>query len=175
MIKMKGDSMLARFLALFGLFFLPTSALHAAEMLAADRFEQLKALEGDWSGQSDSGRAWRLSYKPIANGTVLVERWTSTSGKETMTVFHMDGARLLATHYCGQGNQPRLALVSPPSEARMAFRFVDATNLPDPEASHQHAMTVEAEGPDRLVRTETYRARGHEETDRIVFTRLASR
>ena len=30
------------------------------------------------------------------------------SGRETMTVFHPDHDDLVLTHYCAQGNQPRL-------------------------------------------------------------------
>ncbi len=35
------------------------------------------------------------------------------NGPENMiTMFHMDGDRLLMTHYCGAGNQPRMKLVA---------------------------------------------------------------
>lgn len=45
----------------------------------------------------------------IARQSALLELW-GPPGRETATTYHPDGASLVATHYCAQGNQPRLRL-----------------------------------------------------------------
>jgi hypothetical protein len=41
----------------------------------------------------------------------------------------MDGDRLLMTHYCGAGNQPRMQAKVSPDGKTFALDFVDGTNL----------------------------------------------
>ena len=45
-------------------------------------------------------------------------------------MYHLDGDRLLATHYCPQGNQPRLKLMDDGDPKRLSFAFVDGTGMP---------------------------------------------
>jgi len=48
------------------------------------------------------------SYYITGNNSAVVENLT-TGGTPNMTsVYHLDGADLRMTHYCGAGNQPRL-------------------------------------------------------------------
>ena len=46
-----------------------------------------------------------------------------------ITMFHMDGSRLLMTHYRGAGNQPRMTGTLSPDGKSVTFDFLDATNL----------------------------------------------
>lgn len=69
-----------------------------------------------------------VSYRLISNGSAIVETWGVGSGRETMTVFHRDHDEARLTHYCAQGNQPRLRAVSATADT-VVFRFVDATNV----------------------------------------------
>src|SRR5688572_11955783 len=71
-------------------------------------FERLKALVGDWESPLPDGRRLRVSYHLFSADSVLLETFGMT--RPTLTAFHLDGDRLLATHYCAQGNQPRLRL-----------------------------------------------------------------
>jgi hypothetical protein len=81
----------------------------SAQALRPDQaFQSLKALVGDWQGRTAAGRTFLVSYRLIANDSVLVESWTMSPTRTSMTVYHMDGDALIATHYCPQGNQPRL-------------------------------------------------------------------
>jgi hypothetical protein len=51
----------------------------------------------------------------------------------------LDGGRLLLTHYCMAGNQPRMqARAFNPESGELEFQFLDAGNLPDPNAGHMH-------------------------------------
>jgi len=49
------------------------------------------------------------------------------------TAYHFDGAQLVATHYCGVGNQPRMRATSyDPAEKTLRLEYWDITNLGDP-------------------------------------------
>jgi hypothetical protein len=59
-----------------------------------------------------------------------------------MTMYHRDGDRLLLTHYCMAGNQPRMQARYDRAKNAIVFDFVDATNLANPEATHMHSATI---------------------------------
>jgi len=46
----------------------------------------------------------------ISANTFLVESFGNPVQGVTETIYHVDGDRLMATHCCAQGNQPRLLL-----------------------------------------------------------------
>ena len=56
------------------------------------------------------------------------------------SMIHQDGGRLLLTHYCETGNQPRMQATASPDGKRITFNFLDATNLASPEAGHMHSV-----------------------------------
>jgi hypothetical protein len=89
-----------------------------------------------------------------------------------MTVYHMDGEHLLATHYCPQGNQPRLQYREESSNERLHFVFRDATNLPDPRAAHQHEFWIRFHADGAFARSETYVENGEAGSETATYTRL---
>jgi hypothetical protein len=135
-------------------------------------FQSLRALVGEWQGRAGNGRSVLVSYRLIANDTVLVETWTMSPTRTSMTVYHMDGDNLLATHYCPQGNQPRLQYQPELSGDRLEFRFRDSTNLPDANAAHQHAFWVRVDGSETFTRDETYVQDGEAGSETITYTRV---
>jgi hypothetical protein len=86
-------------------------------------------------------------------------------------VFHPDGERLLATHYCAQGNQPRLRLRTAPASDALVFEFLDATNLQHAEDSHLVRLTLRWRDADHLVREEVYAANGREGVGTLTLER----
>jgi hypothetical protein len=107
-----------------------------AQLSSRDSFEKLKSLAGTWEGKMSNGQAVRESYRVTANGSAVM---SEIEGEHNMvTMFHLDGDRLLMTHYCGAGNQPRMKAVPVADGNSVAFDFLDATNLADPEAGHMH-------------------------------------
>jgi hypothetical protein len=128
----------------------------------AETLEALAGLVGTWDAKTATGRVVQLSYRLVANESVLVETFTTASGKETLTVFHADGPRLLATHYCAQRNQPRLALTESSTADHLVFDFVDGTNLKE-GASHLRRLELERLGPDKWRKTETYTSDGKDD------------
>ena len=121
-------------------------ALHAAPAKSerandAAAFARLKTLAGEWEADTAMGKA-HVSYEVIAGGTALVEKETAEKMPAMLTVYHLDGDRLLLTHYCMAGNQPRMqAKAFNPESGELHFQFLDATNLTDPGAGHMHNAT----------------------------------
>src|SRR5690606_21631136 len=96
-----------------------------------------------------------IVFDSTANGSALVERWETSTGLHSMTVYHMDGDVLVATHYCPQGNQPRLVSEGQ-ADGRIDFTFRDATDL-DSSESHQHELSYAVQADGSLARSEIYR------------------
>jgi hypothetical protein len=69
-----------------------------------------------------------------------------------VSVYHLDGDRLMMTHFCSSGNQPRVA-AQPPKNATdpIVFTFVDVTNLKAEQKGHISALTLISNGPDQLT------------------------
>jgi hypothetical protein len=155
--------------------FLVVPVLLASSALALEggdqAFQKLKSLAGEWEAKTPKGSALHVSYRLVSRESVLVETWAPGSKGETLTVFHLDGPSLLATHYCAQGNQPRLKLRSAEGNA-YAFEFFDATNLVRPGDSHMHRLRLDLVDADHLTKTETYLSDGNEDTSVLKFSRV---
>ncbi len=110
----------------------------AASELAKSGFEQFKKLGGQWIGRSTKGWEETITFKTIAKGSVVVENSFDAHPNETMmTMFHLDGSRLMLTHYCVAGSQPRLAATAFDDDGRtITFTFLDATNLASRDKGH---------------------------------------
>ena len=105
---------------------------------AKTAYAELQSLVGEWQADTSMGKA-HVTYESIAGGSALVEWDTMEHMPPMETVFHLDGDRLLLTHYCDLGNQPRLeARVYDTQARKLEFAFLDATNLAGPTASHMH-------------------------------------
>ena len=148
----------------------------------ADAFKQLSSLVGSWEGKFEDGRPHSVSYRLTAGGTVLVETWTLAPGRESMTLYHMDGETLVADHYCPQGNTPRLELTKGGGADKLSFVFRDGTNLQVKGKSHQHAFWIRLNGKNSFERGETYVENGSTSSEAanmspgkaITYTRVAS-
>lgn len=134
-------------------FLLASAAIPAAEpaLDAKAAFARLKTLAGNWEADTSMGKA-QMSIELIAGGTVLVERETSTHMQPMMTMYHLDGDRLILTHYCMAGNQPRMqAKEFDPKTGTFRFLFLDATNLATPDAGHMHNVTLQLKDDRHMV------------------------
>ena len=60
---------------------------------------------------------------------LMHEMSKGTSPEDPITVFNLDGERLLLTHYCDAGNQPRMVATISPDGKTIVFNFFEATNL----------------------------------------------
>ena len=159
-------------LLLFGMASNGQAADHTTVMAAEQALQRLQTLVGTWKREGAGASDFRIRFETTAGGTVLVETWLAGARPHSLTLYHADGERLMATHYCPQGNQPRLLLASASTLENMTFRFHDATNLADPEQSHQHALGFDfSEAPVRLRRSETYRSGDGDESSELLLVR----
>jgi hypothetical protein len=131
---------------------------------SAALFERLKGLAGRWKGQSSRRGEEESVVKVIAGGSVVdVASSGAHPGEEMRTVYHMDGDRLLLTHYCIAKNQPRLvATAYDPSAGAARFEFLDATNLPSRDKGHMDKVEIRFVDEDHVVERWTWYANGKE-------------
>ena len=136
-------------------------------------FLNLQKLVGQWRGINEAGEPVLVSYRLSANDSTLVEYWTFANDMDALTLFHMDGARLMATHFCPIGNQPRFILDQKTPSGFLKFEFLDATNLANPKDPHGHAFDMHVIDNNTLERTETYVEEGGKmDVNGTVFRRV---
>lgn len=138
------------------------SSATPADSAAARAFERFKALEGEWQGTTSRGDSIALSYQVVAEGTAVLEREQIGDEHEMLTLYHLDGERLMLTHYCATGNQPRMAAEVPANDGAIRFELVDVTGLATPEAGHMHRAVFELSARDRLQSAWTWRENGED-------------
>ena len=136
----------------------------------AAAFETLKALVGEWRGTTPAGRPVGVAYRLSAGGSALVETWDLGPGREALTVYHFDGAGLMATHFCPHGNQPRLKMTRAAGR-RFDFTFSDATGVQAGQGVQQ-AFWIEIGTDGRITRSESYLQDSKSETETITYERV---
>jgi hypothetical protein len=107
-------------------------------------FTILKSLAGTWQGKptivpsmpghSDVPDLMQVSLRVTSRGNALVHEMTgkddkpgpaSTDNDDPITMFYLDGDRLLLTHYCDAGNRPRMVGKLSPDGKTIEFDFLD--------------------------------------------------
>lgn len=109
----------------------------AAQSDAQKILDRFKSMAGTWEGESPDGDAREVTYRSMAGDSAIMAESHDGSGDMT-SLFYVDGDRLLMTHFCPAGNQPRMTATISPDLKLVSFDFLDATNLPTPTAGHMH-------------------------------------
>lgn len=126
------------------------AASEPAAIDAKAAFDHLSTLVGEWEANTEHGKI-QVTYELIANGSALVER-DLVENVSMETVYHLDGSRLLLTHYCMLGNQPRMqARKFDPATGEVAFEFLDVTNLASADTPHMHNAAMRIIDKDHLT------------------------
>ena len=136
-------------------------------------WEKMKSLVGEWEGtmaHGDMNMPVKVSYSLVSGGTSLMERMDAPDHSEMITMYYPDGSRVLMTHYCSEGNQPRMKATALAGDT-LAFDFVDATNVASPEAEHMRKLVVKFQDPDHFTQEWTHRKAGKEETGVFKYAR----
>jgi hypothetical protein len=129
-------------------------------------FHQLAGLEGRWVGKGSQGQPVEVTFRMTAGGSALMSEIHGEGHEDMITMFHMDGDRLIMTHYCGAGNQPRMKIVSADSKS-VSFEFFDGTNIA-PGAGHMQHVTFAQ--PDADHHTEDWVFLDHGKEMKELFT-----
>jgi hypothetical protein len=118
-----------------------TATFCLAQTAAQKSFDQLKSLTGSWEGKNSEGKPLRVSFRDTAGGSALMSEIMGEGHENMISMIHLDGPnRLLMTHYCGAGNQPRMTASTSPDGKTISFDFFDATNLATPDAGHMQRV-----------------------------------
>lgn len=107
-------------------------------------FELMKSLAGNWEGKTAMGDTAHVSFRLTAGDTALMSEIQNEMGgrsEDMITMIHLDKGRLILTHYCPTGNQPRMQAKPSAHSKSITFDFVDATNLETPATGHMHSVT----------------------------------
>jgi hypothetical protein len=115
-----------------------------AESEAHKQFDQIKALEGKWVGKNTQGDALEVTFRTTAGGSAVMSEIHGKGPENMITMFHMDGDRLVMTHYCGAGNQPHMKVVAADPKS-LSFEFVDGTNIGPGDGHMQHVTFAQAD------------------------------
>jgi hypothetical protein len=146
-------------LAVLGLAVAPA----AAQSKAQASFDKLKILAGNWEGTA-SGVLSKVSYRVVSNGSVLEETMQNGTEDPMVTIYHLDGDRLMVTHYCGAGNQPRMVAAPDPGKPNVfAFKFLDATNVSSTQEGHMRDLVLTMVDNDHITQQWTWHAQNKEE------------
>jgi hypothetical protein len=149
---------------------------------ASSALAQLRSLAGEWEGSLEWTGArtgvgkMNATYYATGNGSAVVEN-LAVDGVPSMTsVYHLDGADLRMTHYCGAQNQPRLkARQIDVAKGILDFDFVDATNLASPDAAHVYGLEMRLLGADHITLTFLFEGGGKRSREFIDLKRVGAR
>jgi hypothetical protein len=141
--------------------------------------EQIRTLAGDWEGtfewtgaRSGAGKM-SATYSLTGNGSAVVEDLAVDGVRSMTSVYHLDGADLRMTHYCGAQNQPRLkARKIDITRGAIEFAFVDATNLRSPDSPHVHGFEMRFLDRDHILLTFLFQGDGKSSRERIQLARV---
>ena len=131
-------------------------------------FDSLKALAGNWEGKNSQGQTLRVTFRETAGGSALLSEIHGQGPENMISMIHLDGDRLLMTHYCGAGNQPRMKATLAPDGKSVIFDFIDATNLASADAGHMHHVVFAM--PDADHHTEEWTFLDHGKELKELFT-----
>ncbi|MGZ4825385.1 MAG: hypothetical protein ACXVZT_12260 [Terriglobales bacterium] len=125
-----------------------TSVAKPAPSDAQKSFDKLKTVAGSWVGQLTTfpqeptveGKFAQFSLRVTSMGNALVHE-ISVSGRpdHPLTMFYLDGDRLLLTHYCDAGNRPRMVGKVSPDGKTLEFDFLDLAG-PNQYGHMHHAV-----------------------------------
>ena len=112
---------------------------------ASTAFTRLKSLAGEWESKRQNGSKSHLRYEVVSGGSAVVERFENDelgTANAMVTVYYLDGGKLLLQHYCMAKNQPRMKAESfDNSSGELRFGFLDASGLASPADGHMHDVT----------------------------------
>jgi hypothetical protein len=94
---------------------------------AQKAFEIMKTMAGSWDG-SIMGLSTHITIRVTSSGNAILHEATGPGRPDNpITMFYVDGDRLLLTHYCDTGNRPRMVGKISPDGKAVEFDFLDVS------------------------------------------------
>jgi hypothetical protein len=124
---------------------------------AQKSFDELKTLAGTWQGavtvvppMADMNDAHaEITLRVTSRGNALVHEMKGLGTPDDpakydhpVTMFYLDGDRLLLTHYCDAGNRPRMTARVSPDGKQVEFDFLDVSGRTEYGHMHHALFTI---------------------------------
>ena len=89
-------------------------------------FEKMKTLAGSWEG-TVMGIPINFTIRAASSGTAILHEGNTEKGapNHEITMFYVEGDRLLATHYCDAGNRSNMEGKMSADGKSVEFNFLD--------------------------------------------------
>lgn len=143
----------------------------------AQAYERFRHLVGEWRARSTKGWTSRTEYRVLGRATVVLGLSSFDDAppeRDMASAIHPDGGRLILTHYCEAGNQPRLVAsrISPDAD-EVEFRFLDGTNMKSRNEGHMDRAVFRFLDENHFSSKWTWFQDGNESwMEEILFTRV---
>jgi hypothetical protein len=135
-------------------------------------FDQLKSLAGEWEGKGNTGVATKVTYQVVSNGSTIMERLQPANEPEMITMYTLDGDRVVVTHYCSAGNQPTMQTAPLTSATgKYDFTFAHLGGAKSPDEGHMQSLTLTVTDKNHLTQIWTFTDHGKSQTETITLTR----
>ena len=125
----------------------------------AEVFEQFKALEGRYLEDAEPESQAKVEYQLWSRDTAVMEIWNMPTKRE-FTVFHMDGDKLVATHYCGNRIQVTMDMVWPAEDGEYKFKARYVSNHASPDAPYNSGFSYRFHANGNVWRNEQWTTAG---------------
>ena len=145
-------------------------ALGWAASKSQPEYDQIKSLAGNWQGKGPEGPV-HINYKLVSGGTAVMESIEVKAGAEMVTLYYLDGDRMMMTHYCMANNQPRMRADATSSPTAIKFTFVDVTNLSSPDAGRMQAHSIIWKDADHVTQHWVWREKGQDKEETFELQR----
>src|SRR5216684_7742560 len=138
-----------------------------AQSDAQKSFDTMKTLAGSWKGQVTTvpqeaaieGKLMQVSFRVTSMGNTLMHEMTGAGRPDDpITMFVVDGDRLLLTHYCDADNRPRMAGKMTTDGKTVEFDFLDVAG--STQYGHMHHAVFTTLDPNHHIEDWTFMVEG---------------
>jgi hypothetical protein len=126
---------------------------HSAAAPTNAALEKMKTLVGTWVAADENGKPTDQVVSVIkltAGGSAIHETLFPGQEHEMISMYTVDGADFIMTHYCMLGNQPRMKADPKSAANQIRFQFAGGSNLDPAKDKHMHAATLTIVDPDHI-------------------------
>lgn len=103
-------------------------AAHEPTPAVLGAMDRLKTLQGSWVGSiREMQMPATTRFVVTSGGSALCEIMGEGTEHEMTNVYHLDGDRVVVTHYCAAGNQPRMVSTKI-TDASIVFELDSVSN-----------------------------------------------
>jgi hypothetical protein len=120
-----------------------------------DTFTAISGLQGTWvMTKTDEtmpmdDKPKTLVFKVTSAGSAVQETMFPGSDHEMVNMYTVDGDKVVLTHYCAMGNQPRMK-AGKAENGVIKFEYVDGGNLKSRDDGHMDSVEMTIDG-DKLI------------------------